>query len=90
MGVIRPCNMPSVRRGGGYRNRKPEYEQAFNEFIDSGVECAEVCIEGRNMNSLFAAMRNRAAKVGNVQAFTSQGRVYLRRTDNEEESEQEG
>ncbi len=85
MGVaIKPCSMPKVRRGGGYRNRKPEYEQAFNEFIESGAECAEVCMDGKSMNTVFAAMRNRAEKTGNVQAFTSQGRVYLRRTDIEE------
>ena len=32
MGVaIKPCSMPNVRRGGGYRNRKPEYEQAIQD-----------------------------------------------------------
>lgn len=85
MGVaIKPCSMPKVRRGGGYRNRKPEYEQAFNEFIESGAECAEVCMDGKSTNTVFAAMRSRAERAGNVKAFTSQGRVYLRRTDTEE------
>lgn len=85
MGVaIKPCSMPNVRRGGGYRNRKPEYEQAFSEFIESGAECAEACMDGKSMNTVFAAMRSRAERAGNVKAFTSQGRVYLRRTDTEE------
>lgn len=85
MGVaIKPCSMPKVRRGGGYRNRKPEYEQAFNEFIESGAECAEVCMDGKSMNAVFAAMRSRAERAGNVKAFTAQGRVYLCRTDTEE------
>ena len=41
-------------------------------------------MDGKSMNTVFAAMRSRAERAGNVKAFTSQGRVYLRRTDTEE------
>ena len=85
MGVeVKPCSMPQVRRRGGYRNRKPEYDQAFNEFIEGGAACAEVRMDGKRMGTVFAAMRSRAERAGNVKAFTSQGRVSLRRTDIEE------
>lgn len=75
---FRKASIEIVRNGRGYKT--PKNKEFLDEFIASGMECAEVEYEGvRTPNSMYSSLKESIDRfhLDSIGVCTKDGKVYV-------------